>query len=275
MKNEGMLLALAMVLVVLLGFSGLASAVSLSFQATDPNDTTVADFDITAFGATPSGNNIDFWIQVRGQINTNPDEGYMNAYVIDIYSSNEDYEMAAFWINYQGVTQSIVWFEVGDNVNYLSSSDYTVSGNKLMFHIDSSLLANLGDEYQIIVTTVHTESSSPSLGSIHTDQAEYDYNPQSGGTSGGNENPPPDEAIGTFAILSGIGLMICSVIWLIVWILIAIWAYKDAQRKCMDSPIIWFLVVFFLGIIGIIIYLVLRKDKCQQQQVAQVPPPPS
>ncbi len=272
-----MLLALAMILVVILGFSGLASAVSLSFQATDPNDTTNADFDIIAFGASPNGDKIDFWIQVRGQINTEPDNGYMNAYAIDIYSSNEDYEMAAFWINYEGNTQEIVWFSVGNNPNYLSPGDYVVSGNKLTFHIDSALLADLGDEYQVIVTTVHTESGSPSLSGLHTDQAEYDYNPQSGGTSGGGgENPPPDEEIGTFAMLWGASMVICSVIWLIIWIIIAIWAYKDAQKKCMDSPIIWFIVVFLLGLIGLIIYLVLRKDKCKEKQaIVQAPPPPS
>jgi len=274
-KNKGMLLALAMVLTLVLGFSGLANAVSLSFQATDPTDTTNPDFDIIAFGATPNGNKIDLWIQVRGNINTEPKEGYMNTYVMDIYGSNNDYEAAVFWINYQGNTQTVAWFKAGDNTNYLSSGDYTVSGNKLTFHIDSALIGDVGNEYQVIVTTVHTESSSPSLSDLHTDQAEYDYNSQSRGTSnGGNQGETSSEEVTALAILSGIGAIACTVIWFIIWILIALWAYKDAKKKCNEHPGLWFLVVFFLNIIGIIIYVIVVKDECNKQQV-YVPPPPS
>ena len=276
MEKRGIIVAFALILVLVLGLAGAASAATLNFQATDPNDTTNADFDITAFGATPSGDKIDFWIQVRGNINTNPEDGYLNAYVIDIYST-QDYEIAGIWINYGGSIQSIAWVSVGDNSNYLSTDDYTISGNKITFHIDSALFSDLGDEYQLIVTTVHIESSTPTLSGTHTDQAEYDYNPQSGGSSGGGENNegPSTEEVATFALLAGVGSVVCGIVWFVIWLLIGIWAYKDAKKKCMDSPIIWFLVVFFLGIIGLIIYIVIRKDKCQPEQMAQVPPPPS
>ncbi len=273
LKNIGAILVVAIIAVVLIGTTGIASAITPSFQAKDPADTSKADFDIIAFGATPNGNKIDFWIQVRGHINTNPEEGHMNAYSIDIYSNKEDYEIAAFWINYQGNIQSIAWFGVGDNNNYLSSSDYSVSGNKLTFHIDSTLLSDLGEEYQVIVTTVNTESTAPSLGSIHTDQAEYDHGVSGNAGNEDNEGPSNNEMAG-MAILSSLGLLICSVIWLIVWILVALWAYKDAKKLCMDSPIVWFLVVFFLGIIGIIIYAIIRKDKCKEMQTTYMPPPP-
>ena len=274
--KRGIIAAFALILVLVLGLAGVASAATLNFQATDPNDTTHADFDITAFGATPTGDKIDFWIQVRGTINTNPEDGYMNAYVIDIYST-EDYEIAAIWINYSGYTQTVAWAKAGDNINYLSTSDYTISGNKITFHIDSALFTDLGDEYQLIVTTVHIESSTPSLSGTHTDRAEYDYNPQSGGSSGGDENNegPSTEEMTTFAILAGVGSVVCGIVWFIIWLLIALWAYKDSKKKCMDHPILWFLLVFLLGIIGLIIYIIIRKDQCQPQQMAQVPPPPS
>ena len=45
----------------------------------------------------------------------------------------------------------------------------------------------------------------------------------------------------------------------IVWIVITIWAYKDAQKRGMNA-ILWALIVFFIGIIGLIIYLVVRGE---------------
>ncbi len=72
----------------------------------------------------------------------------------------------------------------------------------------------------------------------------------------------------------GVGMMVCGIVMFIIWIFLAIWAYKDAKKKCMSSPIIWFIVVFFLGIIGLIIYIVIRKDNCQKQQPMDMPPPP-
>jgi membrane protease YdiL (CAAX protease family) len=66
----------------------------------------------------------------------------------------------------------------------------------------------------------------------------------------------PDEGV-----LFGIGALTCgivAVIW-IVWLVLAIWVYKDAEKRGM-SGILWALIVFFLGIIGLIIYLVIRSS---------------
>ena len=75
-------------------------------------------------------------------------------------------------------------------------------------------------------------------------------------------------------LFMGVGFMVCGVIAFIIGILLAIWAYSDAKKNCDENPIIWFLVVFFLGLIGLIIYLVVRKNKCQQNYAYQAPPPP-
>ncbi len=48
----------------------------------------------------------------------------------------------------------------------------------------------------------------------------------------------------------------------IIFLLIAIWVYRDAESRGM-SGVLWLLVVWFLGIIGLIVYLVVRKDKLQ------------
>ncbi|MGQ4874349.1 MAG: PLDc N-terminal domain-containing protein [Promethearchaeia archaeon] len=54
------------------------------------------------------------------------------------------------------------------------------------------------------------------------------------------------------------GMYIFMIIWFIINILILIWVYKDAKERDM-SPILWVIVVFFCGICGLIIYLIVRK----------------
>ncbi|UCE73931.1 MAG: hypothetical protein JSV56_13070 [Methanomassiliicoccales archaeon] len=50
------------------------------------------------------------------------------------------------------------------------------------------------------------------------------------------------------------------IIWLIIWILIAVWVYKDAEKRG-KSGILWLLVVIILGLIGLIIWLVVRPPE--------------
>ncbi len=45
----------------------------------------------------------------------------------------------------------------------------------------------------------------------------------------------------------------------VVSILIAIWVYRDAERRGMNG-VLWLIVVLIAGIIGLIIYLVVRGD---------------
>jgi hypothetical protein len=73
--------------------------------------------------------------------------------------------------------------------------------------------------------------------------------------------------------LLGLSVFMCLIIpivWFIVWILVAIWVYRDAESRGM-SGVMWLLIVILLGLLGIIIYLVVRKDKAPSQP----PPPPS
>lgn len=45
----------------------------------------------------------------------------------------------------------------------------------------------------------------------------------------------------------------------VVWILAALWAHRDAQSRGMEG-IVWGLIVFFLHILGLIIYLIVRTN---------------
>ena len=65
--------------------------------------------------------------------------------------------------------------------------------------------------------------------------------------------------------IAGIAFATCAIfalIWFIIWILVAIWVYKDAQKHGKNG-VLWLIVVILLGIIGLIIYLVVRGEKTE------------
>ena len=71
---------------------------------------------------------------------------------------------------------------------------------------------------------------------------------------------PYDYSYGDAAAFMGLGLMMCAIVcivWFVIWILIGIWVYKDAEKRG-KSGILWLIIVILLGIIGIIIWLVVR-----------------
>jgi TctA family transporter len=68
-----------------------------------------------------------------------------------------------------------------------------------------------------------------------------------------------------YAALFGMMILI-PLVWFIIGILLCIWVYKDAERRGMNA-VLWLIVVLISGIIGFIIYLVVRKEG--------VAPPPS
>jgi hypothetical protein len=70
----------------------------------------------------------------------------------------------------------------------------------------------------------------------------------------------------------GIFCLLIPVVWFIISILLMIWVYRDAESRGM-SGVLWLIIMLLLGIIGLIIYLVVRKDKTQGR--ASPPPPPS
>jgi TctA family transporter len=70
-----------------------------------------------------------------------------------------------------------------------------------------------------------------------------------------------------FLIFGGIILFIIGLI--AVWILLAVWVYRDAKKRGMEATL-WLLLVLLTGFIGLIVYLIVRRDHPIQQQ----PPPP-
>jgi uncharacterized membrane protein YhaH (DUF805 family) len=68
-----------------------------------------------------------------------------------------------------------------------------------------------------------------------------------------------------FFILIIIGLFV-------VWILLAVWVYRDAKKRGMEATL-WLLLVLLTGFIGLIVYLIVRREHPIQQPPP--PPPPS
>ena len=63
--------------------------------------------------------------------------------------------------------------------------------------------------------------------------------------------------------------MLFSLVWLILWICVIVWVYRDAERRGMNG-ILWGLLVFIGNIIGLLIYLIVRSDNIPSTEVAQV-----
>ena len=83
--------------------------------------------------------------------------------------------------------------------------------------------------------------------------------------SAADDNPfgdyPYDSAAA--AGFMGVAMVTClifAIIWLVVWILVAIWVYKDANKRGKNG-VLWLIIVILLGLIGLIIWLVVRGEK--------------
>lgn len=73
-----------------------------------------------------------------------------------------------------------------------------------------------------------------------------------------------EEAAG-FAVLGGIIGLACIAIWFILAIILMIWVYKDAEKRG-SSGVLWLLIVLITGIIGLIIWLVVRPKDIPPKQ---------
>ena len=80
----------------------------------------------------------------------------------------------------------------------------------------------------------------------------------------------PDDlgyALLAFLVFGGFILFIIGLF--AVWILLAVWVYRDAKKRSMEATL-WLLLVLLTGFIGLIVYLIVRREHPIQQ-----PPPPS
>jgi len=53
-----------------------------------------------------------------------------------------------------------------------------------------------------------------------------------------------------------------SFLFLIIWICVIIWVYRDAVRRGMNG-VLWALLVFIGNLVGLLIYLIVRSDSAR------------
>lgn len=63
-----------------------------------------------------------------------------------------------------------------------------------------------------------------------------------------------------------------SFLFLLIWIGVIVWVYKDAEERKM-SGVLWALLVFIGNLIGLIIYLIIRQDHPVGSEPASSTPP--
>lgn len=87
-------------------------------------------------------------------------------------------------------------------------------------------------------------------------------------TTAAAQDPDPDDVV-WWAFCCWGGSFILPIVMFIVFILIAVWVYKDANSRGM-SGVLWLLICIFLGLIGLIIYLIVRRS---HPPMGSAPPP--
>jgi len=68
----------------------------------------------------------------------------------------------------------------------------------------------------------------------------------------------------------GVACLVYMLIWFIIWILVAIWVYKDAEKRG-KSGVLWLIIVILLGLIGLIIWLLVRGEEPKRSQERRCP----
>lgn len=85
-------------------------------------------------------------------------------------------------------------------------------------------------------------------------------------------NLDPNAFSGFFAA-TWIGVFVIICITWAIWLAVAVWIYKDAKKHNVENPALWAFIVFFIGVIGLLIYLLAaRKTKSTLDPVEQKEP---
>lgn len=88
------------------------------------------------------------------------------------------------------------------------------------------------------------------------------YEPSSKGLNYNYKGTLDPESFTTFFAATWVIVLVIVCVSYAIWIAVAVWIYKDAKKYNVDNPILWSFIVLFLGVIGLLIYLLLaRKSK--------------
>jgi hypothetical protein len=89
----------------------------------------------------------------------------------------------------------------------------------------------------------------------------------------GVDDVPPAACAGCLAVGAAVPL-----VFLVISIGIALWIFRDAKERGIQSPPLWAILGFFFNVLGLVIYLIARKNMSQGPPAAtgagSMPPPP-
>ena len=60
-----------------------------------------------------------------------------------------------------------------------------------------------------------------------------------------------------------IGAILLGLAWIVISIILCVWVYRDARQRYPPEnpePLLWLIIVLFIGIVGLIIYLLVRPE---------------
>ncbi len=77
-----------------------------------------------------------------------------------------------------------------------------------------------------------------------------------------NQPTPEDQQAAACATCAGMGgvFIVIPLILFVINIAILVWVARDAKARGMDSAVLWMILVFFLGPIGLVIFLFSRPQ---------------
>lgn len=82
-----------------------------------------------------------------------------------------------------------------------------------------------------------------------------------------------DEGAAVCAGCAALGIALPLIV-LGISIAIALWIYRDAKERNIASAALWAILGFLFNLLGLIIYLIARKNMSGPPPAAQAPPPP-
>lgn len=56
-------------------------------------------------------------------------------------------------------------------------------------------------------------------------------------------------------------VLLGTVVAVLLVLALSLWTYRDAQKNSSQSPVLWALVVFLAPLLGILLYLLLGRDR--------------
>ncbi len=267
---------LVIMFAILMVATSIASAQTLEFeQNATAGNVLNSDIDIVKIGGYADSNYQYFYVETRGSGLASPPDGGVHVLhiIVEAVVNGEDVteyvDIYVKWENQDGtVNMSGVFSTYSGGLSTYSQEDVQVSGNRVTVRVPVTIFQDADVQNVEFATLTYTPSISAD------DVFYYPNSSSSGGSSNNGETGTTEDEYSRMWWLGPVASIACVAIWFIIWILIALWAYKDAKKKCNEHPGLWFVVVVLLGLIGIIIYVIVVKDECNKQQV-YVPPPPS